>query len=64
MTTMRCSADTILYQRISGGWEFQYTSHCETYRGFDYDPVVARARLLRQLGWDRWRLDRVQYKSF
>ncbi len=64
MTVTKRSSDTSLYQRIRGGWEFQYTSHCETYRGFDYDPVVAKARLLRQLGWDRWRLDRVQFRRF
>jgi hypothetical protein len=56
--------DIILYQRISGGWEYQYTSHCETYRGFADDPVQARARLLHQLGWDQRRFDRAQFRRF
>jgi hypothetical protein len=56
--------DSIMVQRISGGWEYSYTSAGETYRGFDCDPVIARAKLLRQLGWDRWRLDRVVYRRF
>jgi hypothetical protein len=56
--------DIIMFQRISGGWEYSYTSAGETYRGFDCDPVIARAKLLRQLGWDRWRLDRVVYRRF
>lgn len=56
--------DIILFQRIGGGWEYQYTSPCETYRSFDRDPVQARARLLRQLGWDRRRFDRAQFRRF
>lgn len=56
--------DVILFQRISGGWEYRFTSHGETYRAFDHDPALARVRLLRQLGWDQWRLVRVQYRRF
>lgn len=47
--------DVILFQRINGGWEYRYTSDSETYQGFDIDPFKARFRLLRQLGWDKWR---------
>jgi len=60
----QCHGDVILFQRISGGWEYRFTSDCDTYRAFDYDPVLAKARLLRQLGWHQWRLDRAQFKRF
>jgi hypothetical protein len=56
--------DVILFQRISGGWEYRYTSHCETYRGFDYDQPQARTRLLRMLGWERWRIERAEFRRF
>lgn len=56
--------DVILFQRISGGWEYQYTGDCETYRGFDSDPAQARARLLKRLGWDKWRFDRADFRRF
>ena len=56
--------DVILFQRINGGWEYRYTSHFETYRGFDYDPHQARTRLLRMLGWERWRIDRAEFRRF
>jgi len=56
--------DIIFYRRISGGWEYQYTSDCETYRGFADDPVQARARLLHQLGWDQRRFDHAQFRRF
>ena len=56
--------DVILFQRIGGGWEYRYTRDCETYRAFDHDPVQARARLKRQLGWERWRFDAAQFRRF
>jgi hypothetical protein len=56
--------DIILFQRISDGWEYRYTSNSETYRGFHRDPVLARTRLFRQLGWDRQRFDRAEFKRF
>ncbi|WP_157979367.1 hypothetical protein [Rhodoferax ferrireducens] len=56
--------DVILYQPIRGGWEFQYTSDSETYRGFDSDPAQARVRLLRILGWERWRFERADFRRF
>ena len=59
----RCG-DVILYQRIGGGWEYQHTSSCETYRGFHRDPVLARTRLFRQLGWDRPRFDSAEFRRF
>ena len=62
--TVKHGGDVILYQRISGGWEYRHTSLGKTYRAFDTDPVLAKARLLRQLGWDSWRLDRVQVRRF
>ena len=58
------SMDVILFQRISGGWIFEYTSNGETYRGFDYDSAEARARLFRTLGWDRRRFDRAEFRRF
>ena len=46
--------DIILFQRISGGWDFLFTdSDGMIYRGFHREPTRARARLLRQLGWDK-----------
>lgn len=56
--------DVILFQRIRSGWEFEYSSDGETYRGFDYDPAQARSRLLRQLGWCQWRIDRADFRRF
>ena len=56
--------DVILFQRIGGGWEYLYTSNCDTYRGFHHDPVLARTRLFRQLGWDRQRFDSAEFKRF
>jgi len=61
---LSCAMDIILYQRISGGWEYRYTSNGETYLGFSYDPVRAKARLLLQLGWDRRRFDCAQFRRF
>ena len=58
------SMDVILFQRISGGWIYEYTSDGETYRGFDCDPAQARARLFRTLGWDRRRFDRADFRRF
>lgn len=57
-------SDIILYQRISGGWEYQYAKDCETYSGFSYDPAIARTRLLRNLGWDQRRFERVEFRRF
>ncbi len=62
--TQWCNSDIILYQRISGGWEYQYTSDGETYRGFAHDPVLARSRLFNQLGWTRLRFDRADFRPF
>ena len=56
--------EVILFQRISGGWEYRYTSDCETYRGFAYDPAQAHVRLLRNLGWERCRFDRADFRRF
>lgn len=58
------SRDVILFQRISGGWVYEYTRDGETYRGVDCDPAQARARLWRQLGWDRRRFDRADFRRF
>ena len=58
------SMDVILFQRISGGWIYEHTSDGETYRGFDFDPTQARARLSRKLGWDRRRFDRAEFRRF
>jgi hypothetical protein len=62
--TVKRPCDVILFQHIGGGWEYQYISECETYRGFGYDPVHASARLFHQLGWDRRRFDRAQFRRF
>ena len=56
--------DVILFQRISGGWEYRYSHDGETYRGFHHDPVLAKNHLLRQLGWERWRFERAQFRRF
>jgi hypothetical protein len=56
--------DVILFQRINGGWMYEYTRDCETYSGFDHDPTQARADLLRKLGWDKRRFDRAEFRRF
>ena len=56
--------DVIVFQRISGGWVYEYTREGETYRGSDYDPAQARSRLLRRLGWDKRRFDRADFRRF
>ena len=56
--------DVILFQRISGGWVYEYSRDRETYRAFDYDPASARASLLRRLGWDKKRFDRADFRRF
>lgn len=57
--------DIILFQRISGGWEFQYTSDsCDTYTGFGYTAAEARAKLFRQLGWTDYRFNRADFRRF
>ena len=58
------SLDVIVFQRISGGWVYEYTRGGEAYRGVAYDPAQARARLLRTLGWDRRRFDRAEFRRF
>lgn len=58
------SMDVILFQRISGGWVYEYTSHGEIYRGFDCDAAKARARLLSKLGWDRMWFKRADFRRF
>jgi len=56
--------DIILFQRISGGWEYQYTCNGETYSGFDYDATIARAKLLKKLGWNKRRFDSADFRRF
>lgn len=56
--------DIILYQRICGGWEYQYTHDGVTYVGIDRDPALAKAQLLRKLGWDRRRFERADLRRF
>ena len=51
-------------QCIRGGREYEHSSDGETFRAFDYDPAQARARLLRQLGWEKWRFSRADFRSF
>jgi len=58
-------SDVILFQRVGGGWEFRYTSsEGETYTAFAYDWLLAKARLFKQLGWDRLRFDRAEFRKF
>ena len=59
----RCG-DVILFQRIDGGWEYQYSGDSDTYRGFHCNPVLARMLLLRQIGWDQQRFDRAECRRF
>jgi hypothetical protein len=54
----------IVFQRISGGWVYEYTRDGETYRGVDHDPAQARARLLHTLGWDKRRFDAADFRRF
>jgi hypothetical protein len=61
---VRRSDDVILFQRISGGWEYRYTRDCETYRGFANNPILARDRLLNQLGWELRRFDSADFRRF
>lgn len=56
--------DIILYQRISGGWEYRFSSNGETYCGFDDEPAVAKDKLRRQLGWHSRRWDRAVFRRF
>ena len=58
------SLDVIVFQRISGGWVYEYTRDGETYRGSDHDLAQARARLLRTLGWDKRRFNRADFRRF
>ena len=60
----RNSRDVILFQRISGGWEYRYTSESDTWSAFDCDLTQAKARLMRQLGWDRQRFERADFRRF
>ncbi|MBB1077479.1 hypothetical protein HUU62_24050 [Rhodoferax sp. 4810] len=53
-----------MFQRISGGWEYRYSRGGETWRGFDGDSALAKARLKRQLGWDRQRFERSDFRRF
>ena len=54
--------DIIVFQRIRGGWEFEFSRDGETFRGFDHDPAQARTRLFRLLGWDRRRFDKADFR--
>ncbi len=56
--------DVIVFQRISGGWVYEYTRDGETYRGWGHDPAQGRRRLLRRLGWDKRRFDRADFRRF
>ena len=58
------SRDVILFQRISGGWEYRYTREGDTWSVFDTCPTQAKARLKRQLGWDRQRFERADFRRF
>ncbi len=58
-------SDVILFQRVGGGWEFRYTSsEGETYTAFAYDWLLAKARLMRQLGWDQRRFFGADFRKF
>ena len=56
--------DVILFQRISGGRVYEYTSDGETYRAVDCGPAQAIAGLLRKLGWDKRRFERADFRRF
>ena len=56
--------DVIVFQRISGGWVYEYTRDGETYRGCDHDLGQARACRLRMLGWDKKRFDKADFRRF
>lgn len=57
--------DIILFQRISGGWEFSYTGNdCDTYTGFGYTAAEARSKLFRKLGWTDCRFNRADLRRF
>ena len=58
------SRDVILFQRISGGWEYRYSNEGDTWSAYDCDPAQAKARLKRQLGWDRQRFERSDFRQF
>ena len=60
----RYSRDVILFQRISGGWEYRYTSEGDTWSAFDTNPAQAKARLKRQLGWHQQRFERSDLRRF
>lgn len=60
----RNSRDVILFQRISGGWEYRYSREGDTWSAFDFDPAQAKARLKRQLGWDRQRFECADFRRF
>jgi hypothetical protein len=60
----RNGGDIILFQRISCGWEYRYTSEGDTWSAFDCDPAQAKTRLKRQLGWDRQRFERADFRRF
>jgi hypothetical protein len=60
----RPCGDIILFQRVGGGWEYRYTSDGATYTAFAYDAGLAKARLMRQLGWDRQRFERADFRRF
>jgi len=57
--------DIVLFQRISGGWEFRYTGDgCEPYIGFGYTAAEARSKLFRKLGWTDYRFNRADFRRF
>ena len=56
--------DLFLWQKISGGFEYQYTSDGETYRSFGFDRADAFRNLNKKLGWDSHRFLRAETRKF
>jgi len=57
--------DIVLFQRISGSWEFLLTaSDGMIYPRFHREPTLARTRLLRQLGRDKRRFDSADFRRY
>jgi hypothetical protein len=57
--------DVILFQRISGGWEYRYaTDYCEEYVAWAETGTAARAKLARILGWPANRFNKADFRKF
>ena len=57
--------DIILFQKISGGFEFRYsTDYCEEYTSWAPTAAQARAKLQRILGWDAIRFNKADFRKF